>query len=101
VVSFARGIWHMMIIILTCPILRKDPRIDRPMTLGAALHIRGARRVLRRAKSVNSAQLINVVQAEMSLIDAPPKVPPYVDLCRRNSEEILRVSPEITPLASL
>ena len=66
-----------------------DPRITR---IG---------RLLRKAKIDELPQLINVVKGEMSLVGPRPEVPKYVQLFRKDYEEILRVHPGITDLASL
>lgn len=67
----------------------RDPRITR-----AGLW-------LRRTKIDELPQLINVLKGEMSLVGPRPEVPRYVDLFRADYEEILRVRPGITDLASL
>ena len=57
--------------------------------------------VLRKTKMDELPQLINVLRGEMSLVGPRPEVPRYVDLFRRDYQEILRVQPGITDLASL
>jgi len=57
--------------------------------------------VLRKAKIDELPQLINVLIGEMSLVGPRPEVPKYVQLFRKDYEEILRVHPGITDLASL
>jgi len=66
-----------------------DPRITR---LG---------RLLRKSKIDELPQLINVLRGEMTLVGPRPEVQQYVNLFRRDYEEILRVKPGITDLASL
>lgn len=66
-----------------------DPRITRVGT------------VLRKLKVDELPQLINVLRGEMSLVGPRPEVRRYVELFRRDYEEILRVKPGITDLASL
>jgi lipopolysaccharide/colanic/teichoic acid biosynthesis glycosyltransferase len=69
--------------------IHDDPRITR---LG---------RILRKSKIDEIPQLINVLRGEMTLVGPRPEVPRYVDLFWRDYEEILRVRPGITDLASL
>lgn len=66
-----------------------DPRITK---LG---------RILRSTKIDELPQLINVLTGEMSLVGPRPEVRPYIELYRRDYEEILKVKPGITDLASL
>ena len=66
-----------------------DPRVTR---LG---------RVLRKSKVDELPQLINVFRGEMSLVGPRPEVGQYVNLFRHDYEEILRVRPGLTDLASL
>ena len=67
----------------------KDPRITR---LGA---------VLRRTKIDELPQLINVLKGDMSFVGPRPEVRKYAEMFRRDYEEILRIKPGITDLASL
>ena len=67
----------------------RDPRITR---LG---------RILRKHKIDELPQLINVLRGEMTLVGPRPEVRRYVNLFRHDYEEILRVRPGITDLASL
>src|SRR3990172_3762726 len=57
--------------------------------------------VLRKTKIDELPQLINVLKGEMSLVGPRPEVPKYVQLFRIDYEEILRVPPGLTDLASL
>src|SRR5438445_2348488 len=66
-----------------------DPRITR------------VGRILRKTKFDELPQLINVLKGEMSLVGPRPEVPQYVELFRREYEEMLKVRPGITDLASL
>ncbi|MBI5629268.1 MAG: sugar transferase [Elusimicrobia bacterium] len=65
-----------------------DPRITR---LGAAL---------RRTKIDELPQLVNVVLGQMSLVGPRPEVRKYAELFRKDYEEILKVKPGVTDLAS-
>ena len=67
----------------------QDPRITR---LG---------RFLRKTKIDELPQLINVFKGEMSLVGPRPEVPRYVEIFRKDYEEVLRVRPGITDMASL
>jgi lipopolysaccharide/colanic/teichoic acid biosynthesis glycosyltransferase len=66
-----------------------DPRITR---IG---------RFLRKTKVDELPQLINIVKGEMSLVGPRPEVRRYVEGFRNDYEEILKVRPGITDLASL
>jgi lipopolysaccharide/colanic/teichoic acid biosynthesis glycosyltransferase len=56
---------------------------------------------LRRLKIDELPQLFNVLKGDMSLVGPRPEVPRYVELFRREYEEILKVRPGMTDLASL
>ena len=58
-------------------------------------------RILRKTKIDELPQLINVLRGDMTLVGPRPEVPRYVALFRNDYEEILRVRPGITDLASL
>lgn len=58
-------------------------------------------RFLRKTKIDELPQLINVVRGEMSLVGPRPEVRQYVELFRKDYEEILKVQPGITDLSSL
>ena len=58
-------------------------------------------RFLRKTKIDELPQLINVVRGEMSLVGPRPEVRQYVELLREEYEEILKIRPGITDLASL
>lgn len=72
-----------------------------PLTAGDDPRITRLGRLLRRTKIDELPQLFNVVKGEMSLVGPRPEVPRYVELFRRDYEEILAVRPGITDLASL
>lgn len=67
----------------------RDPRIT---SLG---------RVLRKTKLDELPQLMNVLVGDMSLVGPRPEVPRFVEMFRADYEEILRVRPGITDLASV
>jgi lipopolysaccharide/colanic/teichoic acid biosynthesis glycosyltransferase len=56
---------------------------------------------LRKTKIDELPQLINVLKGEMTFVGPRPEVPQYVELFRRDYEEILKVRPGITDLASI
>lgn len=66
-----------------------DPRITR------------VGRVLRATKIDELPQLFNVLKGEMSLVGPRPEVREYVEMFRKDYEEILEVRPGITDLASI
>ena len=67
----------------------RDPRITRVGQL------------LRQTKVDELPQLINVLRGDMALVGPRPEVPHYVELFRKDYEEILQIRPGITDLASL
>ena len=69
--------------------VRNDPRVTR------------VGRFLRKTKFDELPQLINVLKGEMSLVGPRPEVPQYVKLFRQDYEEIAKVRPGITDLASI
>ena len=79
---------------------------DAPLN-GSAVTFAGDRRItpvgrlLRRMKIDEFPQLINVVRGQMSLVGPRPEVRQYGELVREEYEEILKIRPGITDLASL
>src|SRR5262245_1863517 len=69
--------------------LDRDPRITRPG------------RSLRKTKTDQLRQLINVLKGEMSLVGPRPEVRHYTEAFRDDYEDILKVRPGITDLASI
>ncbi|HZZ72778.1 MAG TPA: sugar transferase [Pirellulales bacterium] len=67
----------------------RDPRITR---IGA---------FLRRSKLDELPQLLNVLKGDMSLVGPRPEVAQYVEQFHADYEDLLRVRPGITDLASL
>ena len=57
--------------------------------------------VLRRTKIDELPQLLNVLKGEMSFVGPRPEVRKYAEMFRQDYEEILRIKPGITDLASL
>lgn len=73
----------------------------RLITVGDDPRITSAGRFLRKTKIDELPQLINVFKGEMSLVGPRPEVRQYVELFRKDYEQILRIRPGITDLASL
>jgi len=77
------------------------PHKGGPLTAGDDPRVTRVGRFLRKAKIDELPQLINVLKGEMSLVGPRPEVRPYVELFPKDYEEILKVRPGITDLASL
>jgi len=77
------------------------PRLGGPITCGDDPRITRIGRILRKTKLDELPQLINVLKGDMSLVGPRPEVPKYVEMFRRDYEEILSVRPGITDLASI
>ena len=75
--------------------------IGGSITIGMDPRITRIGRWLRKTKIDELPQMINVLKGEMSLVGPRPEVPRYVEMFRRDYEEILRLRPGITDLASL
>jgi lipopolysaccharide/colanic/teichoic acid biosynthesis glycosyltransferase len=76
-------------------------RVGSSITVGADPRITRIGRFLRKTKFDELPQLINVLNGEMSVVGPRPEVPHYVEMFRKDYEEILKVRPGITDLASL
>ena len=77
------------------------PRRGGPLTFREDPRITRIGRFLRKTKIDELPQLINVLKGEMSIVGPRPEVRQYVEPFREDYEEILRVRPGITDLASL
>jgi lipopolysaccharide/colanic/teichoic acid biosynthesis glycosyltransferase len=73
----------------------------RLITVGDDPRITRVGRLLRKSKFDELPQLINVLKGDMSLVGPRPEVRRYVELFRKDYEQILKVRPGITDLASL
>lgn len=71
------------------------------VTIGADPRITRIGWFLRRTKIDELPQLVNVLKGDMALVGPRPEVPHYVELFRKDYEEILKIRPGITDLASL
>jgi lipopolysaccharide/colanic/teichoic acid biosynthesis glycosyltransferase len=77
------------------------PQRSPQLTIGHDPRITWMGRILRATKVDELPQLLNVLKGDMSFVGPRPEVPQYVDLFRSDYEEILRIRPGITDLASL
>jgi lipopolysaccharide/colanic/teichoic acid biosynthesis glycosyltransferase len=73
----------------------------RELTVGADPRITRVGGFLRRTKIDELPQLLNILRGDMTLVGPRPEVPSYVELFRRDYEELLKVRPGLTDLASL
>ncbi len=71
------------------------------ITIGNDPRITGIGRLLRQTKIDELPQLINILRGEMSFVGPRPEVPQYVQLYRKEYQQILTVRPGLTDLASL
>jgi len=69
------------------------PRKGGPITFGEDSRITRVGRFLRKTKIDEIPQLINVLKGEMSFVGPRPEVRKYVELFRRDYEEILKIRP--------
>jgi lipopolysaccharide/colanic/teichoic acid biosynthesis glycosyltransferase len=77
------------------------PARGAPLTVGKDPRITHVGHWLRKSKIDELPQLFNVLKGDMSLVGPRPEVPYYVELFRNDYQEILRVRPGLTDLASL
>ena len=73
----------------------------RTITVGNDPRITRAGRLLRATKIDELPQLINVLKGDMSFVGPRPEIRQYVELFRKDYEEILKIRPGITDLASV
>ena len=80
----------------------QNPSSERlPLTIGNDPRITRVGRFLRKTKIDELPQLINVLKGEMSFVGPRPEVRQFVELFRRDYEEILKIRPGVTDIASL
>jgi lipopolysaccharide/colanic/teichoic acid biosynthesis glycosyltransferase len=72
-----------------------------PITFGNDPRITRVGRYLRKTKIDEIPQLVNVLRGEMSFVGPRPEIRKYVELFRQDYEEILKIRPGITDMASL
>lgn len=77
------------------------PKLGGPITYGNDPRITRAGRILRKTKLDELPQLINVLRGEMTFVGPRPEVPRYVELFRQDYDDILKIRPGITDLASI
>lgn len=78
-----------------------EPTADALLTVGEDVRVTRVGRWLRRFKLDELPQLFNVVIGDMSLVGPRPEVPRYVEMFRKDYEELLAVQPGLTDLASI
>lgn len=71
------------------------------ITVGSDQRITRVGAFLRRSKLDELPQLFNVLKGDMALVGPRPEVPRYVEMFRDEYQEILKVRPGLTDLASL
>ena len=81
--------------------VRDAPSRGGLLTLDRDSRITRSGRFLRKTKIDELPQLINVLKGEMSLVGPRPEVHPYTEVFRQDYEDILKVRPGITDLASI
>ena len=74
---------------------------SRSITVGDDPRITRVGWFLRKTKIDELPQLINVLRGEMTFVGPRPEVPQYVEMFRKDYEEILKMRPGITDLASI
>lgn len=99
-VRMGRGFWPFTIYKFRT-MLDEPRQSDRTLAVPLDPRITCVGRFLRKTKMDELPQLINVLKGEMSLVGPRPEVQQYVELFRADYEEILRVRPGMTDLASL
>ena len=77
------------------------PQKGPAITAGADPRITRVGRWLRKSKVDEIPQLLNVLKGDMSFVGPRPEIPLYVEMFRKDYEEILKIRPGITDLASL
>ncbi len=81
--------------------VKDAPHKGGPITSDGDPRITRVGRLLRKTKIDEFPQLINVLRGDMSFVGPRPEVRQYVELFRQDYEEILKVTPGITDLASI
>ncbi|HWP58326.1 MAG TPA: sugar transferase [Candidatus Acidoferrales bacterium] len=81
--------------------VKEAPQRGLAITVGEDPRITRLGRILRRTKIDELPQLWNVLKGDMTLVGPRPELARYVELFREDYEEILKVKPGLTDLASL
>ncbi len=76
-------------------------KIGPQITSGGDPRITKIGRFLRKSKIDELPQLINVLKGDMSLVGPRPEVEKYVNLYKKDYQEILKVRPGITDISSV
>lgn len=77
------------------------PNLGGQLTTGEDPRVTRIGYLLRKVKLDELPQLINVLKGDMSFVGPRPEVPRYVEMFRKDYEELLSVRPGITDPASL
>jgi lipopolysaccharide/colanic/teichoic acid biosynthesis glycosyltransferase len=77
------------------------PWRGRSITVGEDPRITRLGRFLRQTKIDGLPQLINIIKGDTTFVCPRPEIPRYVEIFRKDYEEILKIRPGITDLASL
>lgn len=77
------------------------PKLGAQITAGRDPRITRVGHLLRKTKIDELPQLFNVLKGEMSFVGPRPEVPRYVEMFRKDYEELLTIRPGITDIASL
>ncbi len=72
-----------------------------PITANGDLRVTRFGKFLRKTKIDELPQIINVFKGDMSFVGPRPEVKKYVELFRKDYEEILKIKPGITDYASI
>jgi lipopolysaccharide/colanic/teichoic acid biosynthesis glycosyltransferase len=81
--------------------VQNPSKLGAPLTIGDDPRITRTGRLLRKTKIDELPQLINVLKGEMTFVGPRPEVRQFVELFRSDYEEILKVRPGVTDIASL
>jgi len=81
--------------------VQNAPKLGGQLTAGRDPRITTVGHILRKTKLDELPQLINVLVGDMSFVGPRPEVRKYVEKFHADYEELLRVRPGITDLASL
>jgi lipopolysaccharide/colanic/teichoic acid biosynthesis glycosyltransferase len=77
------------------------PKLGGQLTAGKDPRITPIGHVLRKTKLDELPQLVNVLKGDMSFVGPRPEVPRFVEMFRKDYEELLTVRPGITDPASI
>ncbi|MCB0764666.1 MAG: sugar transferase [Flavobacteriales bacterium] len=82
--------------------MRPDSEGQGQLTIGGRdPRITGVGRILRRTKSDELPQLLNILKGDMSVVGPRPEVPRYVALYSPEQRHVLSVRPGLSSLASI